>query len=84
MNVCLFVFPLSNYILCAMDRKLDVKSKMSFFPASLFFFFPFFWGGGYVRDPVWIFSSQTIVYGEQECFPVLFFIVSKRFCLSFG
>jgi len=35
--VCSFVFALSNYILCAVDRKRDVKSKMSFFNLILFF-----------------------------------------------
>jgi hypothetical protein len=76
MNVCLFVFASSNCILFAVDRKWDVKSKMSFLPPHFTFFL-------YVRDPVGLFSSHTIVYREQECFPVLFFKVSKHLCMSF-
>jgi len=47
-----------------------------FFPHHFAFFL-------YVRDPVGIFLSQTIVYGEQEGFPVLFFKVPKHLCMSF-
>jgi hypothetical protein len=47
-----------------------------FFPPHFTFFL-------YVRDPVGIFSSQTIVYGEQECFPILFFRVPRHLCMSF-
>ena len=62
MNVCLFVSPLSNYILCAMDRKLDVKSKMSFFPRIIIFFFLFFGGGVRAGSCMDIFKSNNCIW----------------------